>query len=472
MSAMTMLQPNRPKRSMLVRLINTLGYRFVKNGFSFIQLDEKTLLDKACAQTGLEDFGDDWFREALRVLLRSYETDAQLSFVGRICVHEDLVRLLRNRLRLIADRQRHPAIAAEVIRRPLFITGLPRSGTTFLHALLAQDPAHRAPQVWEVMHPSPPPEQASYATDPRIAKTAGQLKWLDFLMPDFKKVHLIGARLPQECIAITSHDFRSYSFETMSAVHSYRVWHDSQDKRPEYEFHRQFLQHLQWRCPGQRWVLKAPGHLLALEALLQVYPDAGIVLTHCDPLKVLASCASFTEVLRSAFSDQVDKVAMARQVQQRWLEGAGLAVKYRQTRGNSQQQLLDVHYMELLQDPMSLVRRIYAHFDLELTGARKRLWSSSCWPTPKTRTACIAISWRSSGLTPRRNAAAFNSTRIFSASNRKVENREGHLSVPGTVKLEPRGRVEERRAPSGATADSSQISLQMGHRVSTCASAG
>ena len=187
-------------------------------------------------------------------------------------------------------------------------------------------------------------------------------------MPDFKKVHLIDARLPQECIAITSHDFRSYSFESMSAVHSYRAWHDRQDKRPEYEFHRQFLQHLQWRCPGQRWVLKAPGHLLALEALLQVYPDACIIMTHRDPLKVLASCASFTEVLRSAFSDRVDKVAMARQVRQRWEEGAGLAVKYRQA-GNLRQQLFDVQYLELVRDPMSMVRRIYEHFDLELTRA-------------------------------------------------------------------------------------------------------
>ena len=110
---MTILQPDRPKRSMLLRLINTIGRPWAKNGFSFLRLDETTLLNKACAQTGLDDFGDDSFREALRVLLRAYETDAQLSFVGRICVHEDLVRLLNNRLRLIEDRRRHPGIAAE-----------------------------------------------------------------------------------------------------------------------------------------------------------------------------------------------------------------------------------------------------------------------------------------------------------------------------------------------------------------------
>jgi hypothetical protein len=385
---------------MLLRLINTIGRPWAKNGFSFLRLDETALLNKACAQTGLDDFGDDSFREALGVLLRSYETEAQLSFVGRICVHSDLVRLLNNRLRLVADRRRHPGIAAEVIRRPLFITGLPRSGTTFLHALLAQDPAHRAPQVWEVMHPSPPPEQASYATDPRITTTARQLKWLDFLMPDFNKVHLIGARLPQECIAITSHAFRSYTFETLSTVDSYRVWHDSQDKRPEYEFHRQFLQHLQWRCPGQRWVLKAPGHLLALEGLLQVYPDAGIVLTHRDPLKVLASCASFTEVLRHGFSDQVDKVAMARQVQQRWTEGARLAVKFRQHQGNSHRQLLDVHYLELLRDPMAMVRRIYEFFGLELTGEAETAMEGFLLANPQNKGGVHRYSLEEFGLNP------------------------------------------------------------------------
>ncbi len=397
---------DRPHSSLLLRLINAAGRRFMKNGYPWLSLDEKVLLNKACSQTGLDDYGDDSFREGLRVLLRSYELDAELSFVGRICVNSDTVRLLSNRLRLVEDRRRHPGIAAEVIRRPLFITGLPRSGTTFLHALLAQDPAHRAPQVWEVMHPSPPPETASYATDRRIATTARELKFADILMPDFKKVHLIGARLPQECIAITSHDFRSYSFETMAAVHSYRNWHDRQDKRPEYEFHRQFLQHLQWRCPGQRWVLKAPGHLLALEALLQVYPDACVLMTHRDPLKVLGSCASFTEVLRSAFSDRVDKVSMARQVSERWEEGAGLAVKFRQA-GNLRQQLLDIHYLELVRDPMSMVRRIYAHFDLGLTRAAETAMQRFLAEHPKDKGGMHRYSLEKFGLNPEAERSRF-----------------------------------------------------------------
>ncbi|MEJ2672271.1 MAG: sulfotransferase, partial [Deltaproteobacteria bacterium] len=386
--------------SMLLRLVNAGGRRFLQNGFSWLRLDENILLNKATEATGLDDFGDTSFLQPFRLLLQAFETEAKFNFIGRICVHGDTVRMLKSRLHLMADRRRHPAIADEVIRRPLFITGLPRSGTTFLHALLAQDPAHRAPQVWEVMYPSPPPETASYASDSRITTTSRQLRLIDFLMPDFKTVHMIDARLPQECIAITSHDFRSYTFESMYHVPTYRAWHDSQDKRPEYEFHQRFLQHLQWQTPGQRWVLKAPSHLLALEDLFQVYPDARIILTHRDPLKVLPSCASFTEVLRRGFSDCVDKVALAQEVQQRWEEGAGLAVQYRQRPGRFQKQLLDVRYAELLRDPLGMVRRIYEHFDLELTPAAELAMRRFMQANPKNKGGVHRYSLEEFGLNP------------------------------------------------------------------------
>jgi hypothetical protein len=181
-------------------------------------------------------------------------------------------------------------------------------------------------------------------------------------------------------------------------VPSYRAWHDRQDKRPVYEFHCQFLQHLQWRCPGQKWVLKAPSHLLALEDLLQVYPDAGIILTHRDPLKVLASCASFTEVLRRGFSDRLDKAVLAQEVLERWVEGAGLAVKYRQDQGDLHRQLFDVHYAELLRDPMSMVRRIYEFFDLELTGAAETAMERFLLANPKNKGGVHRYSLEEFGL--------------------------------------------------------------------------
>jgi hypothetical protein len=347
--------------------VNTVSRTFLNNGRSFVTLDEEALIEKSRERTGLDDFGGDAFREPLGILLKSFEKDADLNLVGRICVHSQILRLLSNRLRMVEDRKRHPEIRDERILRPIFITGLPRSGSTFLHAVLAQDPRCRAPQVWEVMCPSPPPESASYSSDPRIAQTERDLKWLDVLMPEFEKSHMIHATYPQECIAITDHSFLSYVFESMYQVSSYRCWHDVQDKRPAYEIHRQFLQHLQWRCPGTHWVLKAPSHLMALDSLLAVYPDAEIVMTHRDPLKVLPSCASLTRILREPFTNRLDREALRSDVNLRWEGSARLAMKIRSENPALGESFYDVLYPDLKKDPMAVVREIYCYFDRELT---------------------------------------------------------------------------------------------------------
>ncbi len=348
-------------------LISSICRLLSINGTAFISLDEKTLLNKAFELTGLDDLGDQSFYEAFSVLLKSIESDARLNLIGRICFRSDILRMLCNRLRLLEDRKRRPQIADQVISRPLFITGLPRTGSTLLHALLAQDPASRAPQVWEVMYPSPPPERTSYNYDSRVYKAARDLKWLDIIMPGFKRAHMIDARLPQECIAITGHSFISYLFESMYFVDSYRAWHISQDKRPAYEYHKQFLQHLQWLAPGTHWVLKAPSHLFTLETLLQVYPDARIVLTHRDPLEVLPSCSSFTEVLRGAFTDTIDRKKLGIEIARHWENGARIAVKFSQGNGNTPGHILNILYKDLVKNPMGVVRLIYRHFDMEFT---------------------------------------------------------------------------------------------------------
>ncbi len=271
-----------------IRATNVVGSMLSGMGFRLVSLDERDLLDAARRATGLEDFGDDDFREPFRRLLAGLETEADLTLVGRIAAHRDLTGLLVNRLRLEEDRTRHPEIASRPIAAPIFIVGLPRSGSTLLHHLLGQDPDTRVPQAWEVMYPSPPPTRAAYETDPRIERAARQLRWLDWLAPDFKAIHPVGARLPLECIAIMSASFRSTRFQTTYNVPSYEAWLAGEDMRPAYAFHRRFLQHLQWRAPGVRWVLKAPAHVFSFDALLDTYPDARIVHTHRDPVTSVA----------------------------------------------------------------------------------------------------------------------------------------------------------------------------------------
>src|SRR5262245_26616320 len=208
-----MLRRVMPVRGVLdsaLRRIVLRGARLVDGpGRRLVALDEDRLLAAARRRAGGRDFGDTTFLGGLRQLLRGLVEEAGLNFLGRIAAREAIVNCLANRLRLERDRGRHPEIGTQEIRRPLVITGLPRSGSTLLHALLAQDPANRVPQTWEMMTPSPPPETATYDGDPRIAITARQIRWFPRLAPEFRKIHAVGARLPEECVVILSHSFLS-----------------------------------------------------------------------------------------------------------------------------------------------------------------------------------------------------------------------------------------------------------------------
>src|SRR5687768_3893168 len=181
------------------------------------------------------------------------------------------------------------------------------------------------------MFPSPPPEARSYRTDRRIAKATRQLAWFDALTPEFKAIHPLGAQLALECIAIMSPTFLSPRFHTTYHVPTHQEWLERQDLKAAYRFHRRFLQQLQWRAPAKRWVLKAPAHLFAFDALLETYPDARIVQTHRDPLTVLASVASLTAVLQRAFTDELDLGEIGREVSRRWTNGLERAMRLRRS---------------------------------------------------------------------------------------------------------------------------------------------
>jgi len=347
--------------------------------------DPERLLRRARRNTGLNDFGDDALHESINRLFESYRLESRLTLIGRIALLRDAQRLLETRLRLNAFWREHPDVGAQAIRRPIFITGIPRSGTTLLHGLLAQDPAHRVPLTWEVMFPLPAPRARDYATDPRIRKTDRMLAWLDRLAPGFRVVHPVGATLPQECIAITSYTFQSSQFHTTCAMPSYQAWLSRRERYPEYAFHRHFLQHLQWRCPGNRWVLKAPSHLHTLDALLATYPDATIVQTHRDPTAVIGSVSSLTEVLQGAFSHCTDRVAIGREVLNRWSEALERATRSRTTDPLRERRFVDVHYRDLQSEPLRVVRELYSRLDLDLTGSVERRMRLFLRDNPKDR---------------------------------------------------------------------------------------
>jgi hypothetical protein len=352
----------------LTRLLNRGGRVIERAGIPIVSIRREALLEEARSRTRLEDFGDDTYAEPLARVLDSLEREGDLSLIGRIAVRQDMIRLLSNRLRMVQDQKRHPEIQARPVVRPIFVTGLPRTGTTLLHGLLAQDPANRAPLNWETMAPSPPPERITYQTDRRIMQAERSLGWFHRLNPDIKRIHPVGARLPEECLIITSHSFYSYQFQTMYRVPSYQAWLEAQDLRSSYEWHRRVLQQLQRRYPG-RWVLKAPAHLFGIEALFAVYPDAGVIFTHREPLEVAASLASLTSVLRSTFSDGVDRAAVGPEMSARWCDGMDRALRARDGGVAPAERFCDVRYADLLRDPIATVQRIYTHFDMPFRPA-------------------------------------------------------------------------------------------------------
>jgi len=357
-----------PHRPIGVKLINFVGRAANALGIEPIALDEETLVARAIKKAGSADFGGDDFREGLRRFLASANTEANLTLLGRLMVQSYVTDNLANRLRLVDWRKRHPDIEKQEIREPLFIIGLPRTGTTILHALLEQDPVNRSPLFWEVQFPVPPATPETWLDDPRIAQDQKILDQLFALVPGFAAMHPMGATMPQECVAVFTMCFMSEQLQVQFDVPSYQEWLDEQDMRSTYEFHKRFLQHVQsGGVRGGRWVLKSPAHLHLIDTLLDVFPDARIVHTHRDPIEVCASVASLTATLRGASTDTIDLRAIGRQQLDWWAKLIERSLEQRKRLADRSHQFFDVKMSETVADPLDVVRRMYAHFGYPLS---------------------------------------------------------------------------------------------------------
>ncbi|MEH6593401.1 MAG: sulfotransferase [Halioglobus sp.] len=357
----------RAKLPLPVRLFNGGIGALRKTGLNLISLDPDALMKKACNTTGLNDFGPDYFRDPMKRLCQSLNEDARLTGLGRTMARQDILRLLEHRLLFIDQFKRHPEIAEQEIIAPIFILGMPRTGTTSLHELMALDPQFRVPLSWELAYPFPPPETATYTTDPRIAKVDAELARVDSLLPDFRHMHPMGAQLPQECVALFNHDFASMIFDVQFRVRSYQQWLVQEDMTAVFHNHRRWLQLLQWRCPGKTWVLKSPQYLWNIQDMLREYPDARVVQTHRDPVKVAVSVASLTATLRSLGSNDISLPEIARDYIDLMAYGNSKTLEARDQVLIAADKIIDVQFSNFRQDPVSRVREIYDFFSLEKT---------------------------------------------------------------------------------------------------------
>ncbi|QRY49295.1 sulfotransferase family protein [Mycolicibacterium septicum] len=337
------------------------------------RFDPDALIAQACEIAGTDEFGEPaGWREHLALLADGLATEAQLNDLGVEIAVMDIVGPLVNRLRIMQWRSENPAVATTPVTRPIFIVGQPRTGTTILFDLLAQDPALRPPLTWEVDAPWPLPQPDTYTTDPRIAQIQANIEMSEQLVPGLLAHHPMGALVGQECVRMSAGQFCSMIFSVQYRLPTYYRWllHDA-DHRDAYRYHRMFLQHLQSGVPGigapTQWLLKSPAHLWQLEALVAEYPDALIVQTHRDPLNVISSIAALTTHLRRLASDHSDITECAQQSREEIIVGLEHSMKARDSGVLTPGQIVDVQFADFIRDPFATIGGIYEALDREFT---------------------------------------------------------------------------------------------------------
>ena len=344
-----------------MRVLNRVGPALAPRWPS---LDPDRIVRAAARAAKSDQFGDESFRDALPLLLDAIDREAELTWLGRLMCRQSLLGFLQNRFSVYRHRAAHSELAGVPIERPVFIVGYPRTGTTILFNLLAQDPANRAPLAWEVQFPDPPPESDTFATDARIDKARTYFGHMDTMAPSLASIHEIGADLPQECMPFLAQSMLGPQFSVNFNVPSYQAWVDEQSHAPAYTYHRHFLEHLQSKHMKDRWVLKSPVHLRTLDALLTEYPDARIIFTHRDPAKIVPSLASLIYVVRGLASDSVDPIALGPQQTEWWADSLDEAIAARAKHSDKADQFMDVQFEEVVADPVAVLGRAYERFDI------------------------------------------------------------------------------------------------------------
>jgi hypothetical protein len=392
-----------------VEELNAFG-RQLGSPAALVNLDEESLLATAREQAGHDDFGDDdassW-REGLRVFVRALEDEADLNLLGRLMARNDIVRALVNRLEVRATLAQHPEILDETIAAPLLVVGTGRSGTSLLHELLAQDPRHRVARTWELLHPCPPPERATYETDPRIAAADQEYTFWHLVAPEYRTMHENGGDVPNEDPLIDMLELASDHLMGSYRVPTYTRWLGRNDLAPVFRAHRRFLQLLQWRGPDGRWVLKSPSYLAKLPAFFAEYPDAYVVLTHRDPLLVLPSLVSVMATLQWMHSDTVDVGAIVKSAVHGTAIAMDLVMRWRDDGTIPNDQVIDVRFADLVADPIATVRAVLERSRSQLDAGSEQRIRAYLAAKPRDRHGRHDYDFADTGLDPDETRARF-----------------------------------------------------------------
>jgi hypothetical protein len=357
--------PDRQTMPTMTRLINHAGERFTRKLMPFLRLTEEELLETVSDRIGLDDFGDSYFMSGLRCLIESIKNDAELSFLGALLQRLSIERALENRLRFVEFKKRNSAVFRKKLIPPIIIMGLPRSGTTFLHRLMSQDPGNRGLFLWELIRHVPPPGKIDFR---RIIAKAEYKTFKKVSIP-LDHIHVIRDNEYEECIWLLSTTFHSGSYYVTAPVYSYAIWCSRVDRFKTYQEYLQFLKIFQAETPGKRLTLKAPVHSGSLMELRKLIPDAIIIQTHRNPLEVYNSSNSLVYWAHSNVVKKMDVKKMAECNLNLLGNEIDRNLKARKTNGIK---VHDIFYEELISDPLLVAQKIYHANGIELSARAKK----------------------------------------------------------------------------------------------------
>jgi hypothetical protein len=339
-----------------IRLVNSIARRAKPVCDRLAALKSEDLLAAAVRQAGLQDWGDSRLEDALTALLESVNQQGKLTLFGRFALSQFLIGNLSSRLRIIEVLKRFPEIQQQKIQRPIFITGWHRSGTTHLHNLVALHPNLRAPLFWELRHPCPTLNPKTADPRKQIRSVRLDSKIHSYLAPGFSNIHPLEAEKPEECLHLFDKACAGTTSFFMTEAKSFAWWLLDHGIQHGYDFYKIQLQLLNWLRPGRQWVLKWPYHLWHLETLLKTFPDATVIHLHRDPCQTIPSVCSLAAAARAPFCESIDDAALG----EFWLDycETGLKRGFRARQKADANQFIDIRYLDLKKDPLSVIGQV------------------------------------------------------------------------------------------------------------------
>ncbi len=388
------------KRTFTFNSINKVGGLLGVVGIRPFHLETSKIIEKARKKANFEGPLPPQVQTGLEQLVASVQHDSQLNTFGALAIKNVLERALYHRLKLEQALAKDPNIEKLPIKQPIFIIGMPRTGTSILQALLQEDPSNRAPLAWECLLPYPVSNPASYRNNAQLRTTQKEFGQLFQLVPDLQKKHHMAADSPQECIGINNLDFNSFQTAAQVYIPSYMEWfHNKADKLATMRFHKRFLQYLQsGGVPSERWLLKSPVHLLRLKEIFAVYPDACIIMTHRHPAKVVPSAASLVSSVRSLYSDKEDQQRTGKEQAAIWSNYFERFLKAREVL-DKENQIIDLRFEDFVQDHLGIVQKIYDRFGWELSEEAQQNMQQFLAKNPKDKHGAHNYTLADFGLT-------------------------------------------------------------------------